>query len=286
MKIIGNPNGEFRGKRGGDVFSRNKSGPISRSYVRPTNRNSTGQQRARARMATASQTYKTLTSQQIGGFSAFAKSGYNPSGRMNTGQMSSSNAFTALAVSALNGAENGQEASFEQNSLAIDAAATFQDFAISKTAPLDGLSSDLATDLLAQTYIPILDAVSLASDYKPTFEIKPVVNGPGSGVIASFESADTTECGLMLTMSTANAAEGRFFRRNDIQTLAIIKAPGLLTGSVDDGNITVTPATAPDYSAWAVLPPAGSYVNIGLWLIAPDGRKLKLGYKETLYSGS
>jgi len=286
MKVIGNPNGEYRGKRGGDVFSRNKSGAIARSYVVPTNRNSSAQRSARTRLAAASQGFRTLTAQQVASWAEFAKSGYNPSRRMNVGQMSGANAYTALAVSAQNGSSIGQEASFEQDAAPVDAAASFTDFGTIATAPLEGLSAELQTDNPVVSWIPKLDSVTLSANFKPTISVGIMKNGGGTAAIAGFQSADDTYVGSMFTMSSPNAAQGRVFKRNDIQTLAIVKGVEGLTADVDGGTIDIVPDTDPDYGSWVSLPPAGSYVNVGMWLIAPDGRKLLVGYKEVQYTGS
>lgn len=282
MKVIGNPNGEYRGKLAGIVFSRNKSGAIARSYVKPTQKNSTGQVKARNRLGASSQAFKNLLATQAKNWEFFAKNLFNPKVGLNSGQFSGANAYTALKTSATNGAEIGQEASFEQNSLPIDAGATFADFVPVNDAPITSVGAEVNTSPAGCTGIVTISNASLDANYKPTIGITLIPVNIGSDIFQYMKDTAGNDIGLMITMSTPNNAAGRVFRQNDIQTLAIVKAPAGLTGTLSGGEIEIVPDVNPLIADFAVLPSPGQYVNIGLWLIGTDGRSKKIGYQETL----
>lgn len=98
MRVIGNPFGEFRGKMGGTVFSRNKSGAIARVYVKPTNRNSQRQQNIRSIFGSVSKQFANLTEVQKESWNGFAADGsrFQPLQGLNQGQYSGFQAFQAL----------------------------------------------------------------------------------------------------------------------------------------------------------------------------------------------
>jgi len=281
MKIIGNPNGEYRGKMGGTVFSRNKSGAVARAYVRPTNRNSVAQQKARSRTGTASQGFATLTSTQASQWNAFAKSGFNPKKKMNVGQFSGANAYTALATTALNGVQNGMEAEIKQDTVAIDATAVFSSFAVSADAPVGGIKGSLCSPLdTAVTYTLSVDDVTLTSDFKAGVDLLVSTSDTTGKVLDKLCDESLTSLGIMLTMSTPNTVANRVYRQNDTNTLAVIKPPTALTGVIENSVLTLTAAAVANSGDWAIIPAVGSYVNIGVWLISANGMLKLLGYKE------
>jgi hypothetical protein len=94
-RILGNPFGELRGKSGGSVFSRNKGGQIMRVYAKPTNTNSQAQRNQRNNFRAMSGSWNTLTAGQRQMWEQFAKNGFNPLLRTNTGNQSGVNAFKA-----------------------------------------------------------------------------------------------------------------------------------------------------------------------------------------------
>jgi len=94
-RILGNPYGEIRGKVGGSVFSRNKGGAIMRVYAKPTNANSQSQRNQRNNFRSMSGTWNALTAVQRQMWESFAKNGFNPLLKTNTGNISGVNAMKA-----------------------------------------------------------------------------------------------------------------------------------------------------------------------------------------------
>jgi len=94
-RLLGNPYGEIRGKVGGSVFSRNKGGAIMRVYAKPTNTNSQSQRNQRNNFRSMSGSWNALTAVQRQGWESFAKNGFNPLLRTNTGNISGVNAMKA-----------------------------------------------------------------------------------------------------------------------------------------------------------------------------------------------
>ena len=97
-RVLGNPVGEIRGKLGGAVFSRNKSGAIVRQYVVGTNRNSQRQHDVRQSFGAVSKAFSGLTPAEKAEWNLFAKDAqrFQPLQGSNEGQFSGYNAFMAL----------------------------------------------------------------------------------------------------------------------------------------------------------------------------------------------
>lgn len=101
--VGGNPQGEFRGKLGGLVYSRNRSGQIARSYARPLNRNSAAQVKARAAFAQAIVAYHLLNPQQKLAWQIYGAQYFTSVNRGNlAGAHSGINAFVSLRNTLLN----------------------------------------------------------------------------------------------------------------------------------------------------------------------------------------
>jgi hypothetical protein len=99
-RIISAPLGEIRGKVGGNVFSRNKSGMTLRQHVKGVNRNSEAQARARANFSACSSEFGALPENiqsQWNGFASDANS-YMPIRGTNQGQFTGAQAYQSLAL--------------------------------------------------------------------------------------------------------------------------------------------------------------------------------------------
>jgi hypothetical protein len=200
---------------------------------------------------------------------------------MNVGQFSGANAYTALATTALNGVQNGMEASVKQDTEAIDATAVFSNFAVSADAPVGGIKGSLVAPAdTAITYTLSVDDVTLTHDFKAGVDLLVSTSDTSEATLDKFCDETLVALGIMLTMSTPNTVANRVYRQNDTNTLAIIKPPTSLTGVVEDSVLTLTAESAANSGDWAIIPAIGSYVNIGVWLISANGMLKLLGYKE------
>lgn len=98
-RVLGFLLGELRGKLGGTVFSRNKSGAIVRAKVTPVNPQTVRQQTARFRFGNSSILYQGLTASAKSCWQVFANTHFNPLKGNNTGIYSGGNAFVAMQQS-------------------------------------------------------------------------------------------------------------------------------------------------------------------------------------------
>lgn len=99
-RILGFTYGELRGKIGGTVYSRNKSGAYARAKVTPVNPQTVIQQEARYRFGNMSILFQSLSEAQKGCWQNFASTHFNPLKGNNTGIYSGGNAFVGLRQSA------------------------------------------------------------------------------------------------------------------------------------------------------------------------------------------
>lgn len=102
-RLIGFALGELRGKIGGNVFSRNKSGAYVRARVTPVNPQTARQQSARYRFGNMSILYQSISAGLKDCWEGFARTHFNPLKGNSTGIYSGGNAFVALRQSAMQG---------------------------------------------------------------------------------------------------------------------------------------------------------------------------------------
>jgi hypothetical protein len=101
--VGGNPLGEFRGKLGGLVYSRNKAGQYARSYAKPVDPRTQAQITARQAFAQAVSGFHTLTPMLKSGWNSFASQYFTSKNRGNVpGIHSGVNAFVSLRNTLIN----------------------------------------------------------------------------------------------------------------------------------------------------------------------------------------
>lgn len=280
MKVIGNPNGEYRGKLGGMVFGRNKGGAVCRSYVIPTNRNTVSQQKARSRLAAASGGFKFLTGTLVGGWNAFAKSGYNPVNGKTGVEYSGANAFMGIRTTALAGMSEFGLVSWDQTGSPIDAAATVIPFAPVDTAPTSGLSATVKYSTGPSKNLITFEDVVISSEYKAIVTIGLTALDATSGALTGFYDDSGVNCGFALYISTPNKGQGRRYKNKLANTQLITAIPNGLTGSSGGDDITIEQTVAAPVSEWLSAYQLDDYILCSLYLIAADGRRALIGTKE------
>ncbi|MEX0594916.1 MAG: hypothetical protein WD512_00315 [Candidatus Paceibacterota bacterium] len=98
-RILGFTYGELRGKIGGTVYSRNKSGAYARAKVTPVNPQTVRQQTARYSFGNNSILFQNLSVSAKDCWETFARTHFNPLKGNSTGIYSGGNAFVALRSS-------------------------------------------------------------------------------------------------------------------------------------------------------------------------------------------
>ncbi len=142
-RILGNPFGEIRGKIAGNVFSRNASGQIIRSYVIPANRNTQAQQDSRNQFRNASQFWKTLSQAAQQNWNDFSVSEYNPLRGVNNGQFTGNMAQVAIRSAVLNAINQAFSGTYTKIGGINDPTGTDDAFAASQTPPLKSVQANL-----------------------------------------------------------------------------------------------------------------------------------------------
>lgn len=145
-RVLANPFGELRGKLGGIVFGRNKSGQIVRSRIFPTQPNNQAQVSARARFSSASQAWCHLAASVKSAWRDFAAlpSRFNPLRNVNTGQYTGSQAYTALRTIVTEASRWAMVPDLFDDSGAGTFVVTTKNYAASDTPPAYGLSGNIA----------------------------------------------------------------------------------------------------------------------------------------------
>jgi hypothetical protein len=151
-RILNSPLGDFRGKVGGVVGSRNKAGSFVRTRVKPTNPKSPAQVAARQNFRSAAMGWKTLTAALRQNWEIFAKAGFNSLKKVNKGQYSGNQVYTAIQ-----GSIGGSNNSYTLASLSVFAptpvvaSLTKTPISVTNVAPLKSVQPNIQ-DATAGSY--------------------------------------------------------------------------------------------------------------------------------------
>lgn len=205
-RVLGFLLGELRGKLGGTVFSRNKSGAIVRAKVTPVNPQTVRQQTARFRFGNASILFQNLSVNAKSCWETFAKTHFNPLRGNNTGIYSGGNAFVALQQSVGQGNEYKQVPGGLQGNLTFDVSTV--PYTVLGAPPLTPTSSTIKDNLFGNHPIVIttmsMDALGNVG-YALTF---PDVSPTSPLTFNSFVNAETQPFGIGIYLSNTLKFEG------------------------------------------------------------------------------
>lgn len=101
-RVIGNPFGDMRGKLGGMVFSRNKSGQIVRVYVKNTDKESESQVARRGRFAAVSSLWSSIPLANKANWNQYAEQYFSPKSGKKHGLYSGFSAFMSCESNKVN----------------------------------------------------------------------------------------------------------------------------------------------------------------------------------------
>lgn len=95
-RVLGNPFGDLRGKLGGSVFSRNKSGAIVRVYTKNTDRRSDSQIDRRSRFGNVASLWASLSASIKSNWNQYAESSFAPKKGKKPGSYTGFAAFVSI----------------------------------------------------------------------------------------------------------------------------------------------------------------------------------------------
>lgn len=142
-RVLGNPNGEFRGKVGGQVYSRNASGPIIRVYSKPTNPRTDSQQAARNNFRSMTGSWASLTQAQQQSWESFCLKVFNPLRKTNKGQYTGNQAFKSIRQAAFNAIRKKLDTVWKGEPADVALTATIVDPTVVNDAPIANLMPNL-----------------------------------------------------------------------------------------------------------------------------------------------
>lgn len=232
--VGGNPNGEFRGKLGGWVFSRNKSGQIARAYAMPIDPSTVAQIQARARFGQAVSAFHSLSPSDKAAWNSFAASYFSSKSRGNVpGVHSGVNAFVSLRNVLLNVSANvAPLAGLDITVNSVPATAVSQETIVlpsfAPSAPMQGVLDSGAYSF------GVIDANMTAGRIVIDMAIIPNGSGPGPGptppapsISSILTDGDGRKVGFAVYASSPLVQAGTFVQNPDIVLLGT-------TGVIDD----------------------------------------------------
>jgi hypothetical protein len=277
-RILNSPLGDFRGKVGGVVGSRNKSGSYVRTRVKPTNPKSPAQTQARANLRSAAMGWKTLTQVIRQNWEIFAKAGFNSLKKVNRGQYSGNQVFTALQAS-MSGANNV----YNLASLAVFASTpvvaslTKTPISVTNVAPLSTVQPNVK-DTVAGALPLNLQGVYLTSANILAFDIRLSDVGGVAPVAPKMQDANGNYYGYVVYFSEGLTFVGKRcgtpFRSQACFT-GIFPATQLGAGAVPGFRIT-TDITS-NVAKWKQAPALGQIFQATVVCVGANGTAAIVG---------
>lgn len=261
--------GEIRGKLGGMVFSRNRSGQIVRKYSIPLNPDTGAQLQARASFASAVGSFHSLTPSQKTQWENFAKTSFNPKDVINTGQFSGINAFTALKTMIVHGNKLKTSATLSVNGSALTPQPAYTDITFDTTPPVNTIQPNLQVvgGGAPANYGTITGGVAYDGSFEINLSILPGVSGAPN--LAGFKDALGEDVAYAVYMSESHVQAGLFYQNPYQYLLGVIPisqaTPTDLTGVTD---IKFTSSTVIDTGTYQAFPIAGSTVRVSVFQIS------------------
>lgn len=282
-KIVGGLVTDFRGKLGGVVGSRNKSGPIVRAYTKGTNPNTFAQVRARSSFAVGASAWNTLTSVARNTWNSFALNGFVPKHGENVGQFSGYNACTALYRTCQQSIVNQRPWTVGRNGGALTGTFSPRPLVFSVGAPNAGITNKLVLDGGVTFFQPTFNLISATNFGGIKFELD-LTNSVGTG--QNFEAGPLNtngiQAGFAFYMSESKLTPGGAYKNPERYNL------GYFFGDYSDptdwtGIETLdveTPSSFLDPDMYNALPIIGHYVRVTAYMITQDGQQALLGAGE------
>lgn len=281
----GNPNGEFRGKLGGLVFSRNKAGQYARSYAVPVDPKTVAQINARSMFSQSISGFHTLLPSEKSAWNTFASSYFTSKNRGNVpGLHSGVNAFVALHntllnVSRLQTTVSDLAISINANPVTVISQAPI---VLTQNAPMYTMSGVFAHGDLAYSGILGIEMNTTTGIF--TFEFGLVGVSPGPGVPGPtisdsiFSDGNGNQTGINIYASSMIIQDGVYVPS---PSLVLIGSTGIIdsytTTPVEVTSAKVEGSLVDLSSGYKSGFPIDSKVELSAYLFNSYGQQIKLG---------
>jgi hypothetical protein len=275
-RVIANPFGEMRGKFAGMVFSRNASGQMIRAYVIPANANSNAQVQSRAKFRAASQAYKNLTKSQKSDWDTFAKLGFTPQTKINIGQYTAAQAFTAIRT----GAINAQAKTFAGTWM-LDGTTTIAEvcsvFDSVEDAPIQSVTPEIKQNANPPATME-LSGITVTQAGVVEFQID-FIGVPVGGLDAdNFVDSNDIKFSFGAYLSDVVSSEGNRPRNDLFQSLGNPCINTFAGVTLDSGEfVTVTWDFSTLITGFKSWPGVGKIAKLTVFVIGKSGTMAKLG---------
>ena len=145
-RVLGNPFGDLRGKLGGSVFSRNKSGAIVRVYTKNTDRRSDSQIDRRSRFGNVASLWASIDGSVKSNWNQYAENFFSPKRGKKPGSYTGFSAFVSIESNKANFGVNMSELSMLVPDLSSSTtSSTFEPLGTVPTKSLSGGVYDVTT---------------------------------------------------------------------------------------------------------------------------------------------
>ena len=154
-RVLANPFGDMRGKLGGTVFSRNKSGSIIRVYVKNTDRKSDSQIDRRSRFGNVASLWASLAGSLKSNWNQYAESSFAPKRGKKPGSYTGFSAFVSIEANKVNFGVN--MSLFSMLNPTLTSVSTSSSFEAVGTVPTKSLTAGIY-DVTTSSYIKFLNS--------------------------------------------------------------------------------------------------------------------------------
>jgi hypothetical protein len=270
--------GEFRGKLGNIVGSRNAAGAIIRKKTIPKNPKTIAQRNARTRFATATAGWKTVSLALRQNWEVFAKAGFNPLRKINRGQLTGANAYQGIQ-SSISGSNFGLSLpSVGSFSTAIVLApVTGVPIAVSNVAPVNTVQSNIY-DATVGSYPMTLISAQLTTAGLFCMDIRFTGVGATPPVLPKWIDGKSKPFGFMVYFSEPLTFVGKRAANalsSQIGFTGIFPNTAIGTAPVPGARITFSGSA--QIANWKKAPALGNIYQATVVVVGNDGTQMILG---------
>lgn len=278
--VLGNPNGQFRGKLGGQVFSANKAGAIVRSYVKPTSPNTAAQLRARSAFGSAVSGFSTLTSAQRAHWQEYAQNHFKPKQLSNSGVYSGFQAYMGLAVAVNSALTLTRTYNLYMNGNNVNSFISPLSWIPTLGNPPTSSKSQLIKDETGYNYPIFLTEANVDQDGNLDFTLQYYDGISGLPIINNLDANDHNN-GYVMFMSNGNVSDNMSYKKPMQYSLGYIppwqknSAPAFPVN-----NIKIETSDSFNTGVYSDFPLAHEFVVLTLYLIDRGGAMARLASLE------
>jgi hypothetical protein len=280
--IIGNPFGEFRGKLGGNIFSKNGHGAYIRNYVLPINPNTVAQNNARSSFGSVVNQYSTLSADLRANWKEYARSNFVPRSHSHSMRYSGYQSFISLNMALKRAIAFTRDYDLEFNGVANPYSTSYIGWVSEVDEPPEKSKLLNFVDKNDRAHnLSLLDCSLFLPDVV-SFTLR---LGAGGGSYQYHRSIDENlnYTGFVVYMSNPIPGANYFVRNPLYNCLGFFRPWFLDNAPADEASfreITYTSTdniNTADYKSW---PYNGDWVRLTVYCIDPYGQMRKVGSKD------